>query len=153
MFGLIAYIFKIIISLGSGYIIGYSNNDTDKHNFQLFTSLTSFVIASVVGVLYLLVDSNDPILIGIVFLAVLQSMFKMMTDYTLLEKYKILFSAICGLTIGLGFIFYSIAITLMFSYIANNYDIISDLLGKDNSSANTTSEIDKNALELNDEDV
>ena len=106
MFGLISYIFKIIISLGSGYIIGYNNDDKENSNFQLFTSLTSFLFASFTGFLYS-IDSNL-LLIGLMFLAILYSLFKDMHDYKLLEKYKILFSAICGLAIGFGFIFYSI---------------------------------------------
>ena len=73
-----------------------------------------------------------------------------MSDYGLLEKYKILFSAICGLTIGFGFIFYSIMITLLFSYITNNYDIISDLLS---SSKNKNKDEEKNELDLNDEEM
>ena len=37
MFGLISYIFKIIISLGAGYIIGYNNDNEENSNVQLFT--------------------------------------------------------------------------------------------------------------------
>ena len=125
MFGLISYIFKIIISIGAGYIIGY-NNDKEKTDFQLFTTLTSFLFASFTGILYS-IDSGI-ILIGLIFLSILYSLIKNISSYELLDKYKIFFSAICGLSIGFGFIFYSIIITLLFSYIANNYDIISDLL-------------------------
>ena len=54
-------------------------------------------------------------------------------DYNLLENYKILFSIINGFIIGMGYIFYSIIITLLFSYIVNNYDIISSLLSSKKS--------------------
>ena len=148
MFGLISYIFKIIISLGAGYIIGYNKEDDKNSNFQLFTSLTSFLFTSFTGILYS-IDSSL-ILIGLIFLAILYPLFKEVSNYKLLEKYKILFSAICGLTIGLGFVFYSIIITLLFSYIANNYDIISDLLS---SSKNKNEDEEKNELDLNDEEM
>ena len=148
MFGLISYIFKIIISLGAGYIIGYNNEDRENSNFQLFTSLTSFLFTSFTGILYS-IDSSL-ILIGLIFLAILYPLFKEVSHYELLEKYKILFSAICGLIIGLGFVFYSIIITLLFSYIANNYDIISDLLL---SSKSKNKDEEKNELDLNDEEM
>ena len=148
MFGLISYIYKIIISLGAGYIIGYNNEDNENSNFQLFTSLTSFLFTSFTGILYS-IDSSL-VLIGIIFLAILYPLFKEVSHYTLLEKYKLFFSAICGLTIGFGFIFYSITITLLFSYIANNYDIISNLLS---SSKNKNKDEEKNELDLNDEEM
>ena len=89
MFGLISYIFKIIISLGAGYIIGYSNDDEENSNLQLFTSLTSFLFTSFTGILYS-IDSSLT-LIGLIFLAILYPLFKDMSNYKLLEKYKILF--------------------------------------------------------------
>ena len=146
MFGLISYIFKIIISIGAGYIIGYNNNEKEASNLQLFTSLTSFLFTSFAGILYSL-DSGLTI-IGLLSIAILYSLLKDVSDYNLLDKYKIIFSAVCGLTIGFGFVFYSIIITLLFSYIANNYDIISDLLL---SSKNKNKDDDKNELDLNDE--
>ena len=146
MFGLISYIFKIIISLGAGYIIGYNNDNEENSNVQLFTSLTSFLFASFTAVLY----SIDILLPGLIFLAILYPLFKEISNYKLLEKYKILFSAICGLIIGFGFIFYSIIITLLFSYIANNHDIISDLFS---SSKNKNIDEEKNELDLNDEEM
>jgi len=146
MFGLISYIFKIIISLGAGYIIGYNNDNEENSNVQLFTSLTSFLFTSFTAALY----SIDILLPGLIFLAISYPLFKEISNYTLLEKYKILFSAICGLIIGFGFIFYSIIITLLFSYIANNHDIISDLFS---SSKNKNKDEEKNELDLNDEEM
>ena len=67
-----------------------------------------------------------------------------------LDKFKLIFSSICGLLVGLGFIFHAILITLLFSYIVNNYDIISDLI----SSKNSKNEAEyKNELDLNDEEM
>ena len=147
MFGLISYIFKIIISLGAGYIIGYSNDSEEKNNFQFFTSLTSFIFASLTGVIYLM--DSSLIFIGLLFLSILYLISDNLSDDSLLDKYKILFSAINGVIIGFGFVLYSIIITLLFSYIANNYDIISDLL----SSKNKNIDKEKNELDLNDEEM
>ena len=132
MFSFLAYIFKIIISIGVGYIIGYSYKNKSKlENFQLYSSLSCFSVAAIIG---LLIGSND-IFIGIVFLAIIQFSIIMnkQCDYNLLENYKILFSIINGFIIGMGYIFYSIIITLLFSYIVNNYDIISSLLASKKS--------------------
>ena len=68
-----------------------------------------------------------------------------------LDKFKLIFSSICGLLVGLGFIFHAILITLVFSYIVNNYDIISDLISSKNSK-NEAIEY-KNELDLNDEEM
>ena len=147
MFGLISYIFKIIISIGAGYIIGYSN-DQSKFKSQFFNTLTSFLFAALSGVFYL--TDLSLVLIGLIFFGVIYSLFEGAGEYELLDKYKILFSAICGISIGFGFIFHSIITTLLFSYIANNYDIISDLLS---SSKKNNNNDDKNHLDLNDEEM
>jgi len=148
MFGLISYIFKIIISLGSGYIIGYDNKNNNSFNLQFYTSLTSFLLTSFVGAAYL-VDINLN-LIGLVFLGIIYYLSKDLSKNKILDNYKILFSAICGMIVGFGFIFYAIIITLLFSYIANNYDIISDLFLY---SKNKNKNDNKNELDLNDEEM
>tara|TARA_Y100000996_G_scaffold60632_1_gene41029 strand:+ start:1322 stop:1768 length:447 start_codon:yes stop_codon:yes gene_type:complete len=148
MFGLISYIFKVIISIGSGYIIGYNNNPDESSNLQFYTSLTSFLLASFVGVAYHL--DADLNLIGLVFIAITYHIGKNFSSNKILDNYKILFSSICGMVIGFGFIFYAIIITLLFSYIANNFDIISDLFL---SSKNKNNNDKKNELDLNDEEM
>ena len=129
MFSFLAYIFKIIISIGIGYIIGYSYNNKSKlENFQLYSSLSCFSVAAIIGMLF---NSNN-IFTGIVFLAIIQYsiIINKKGNYNLLENYKILFSIINGFIIGMGYILYSIIITLLFSYIVNNYDIISSFLSR-----------------------
>ena len=147
MFGLISYIFKIIISLAAGYIIGYSNDSEEKTNFQFFTSLTSFIFASFTGIVYLM--DLGLVAIGLLFVSVLYLLSDNLSDNSLLDKYKILFSAVNGVIVGFGFVIYSIIITLLFSYIANNYDIISDLL----LSKNKNIDKEKNELDLNEEEM
>lgn len=148
MFGLISYIFKVIISLGSGYIIGYDNNHDESSNLQFYTSLTSFLLTSFVGIFYYL--DADLSLIGLVFIAIIYHLSKNFSSNQTLDNYKILFSAICGMVIGFGFVFHAIIITLLFSYIANNFDIISDLFL---SSKNKNKNDKKNELDLNDEEM
>ena len=68
----------------------------------------------------------------------------MLKNYSFINKYKILFSIINGSIIGLGVIFYSIILSVIFSYVANNFDIISSLINR------TDIKDDKNELDLND---
>ena len=158
MFELIAYIFKVIIAMGIGYVLSYSSSKDDKQNILThYSSLSCFFTTSLIGVI-ILVENFNIILIGIVFLAINYYLIKVIDKFTLEEKYKILFASINGLIIGLGYIFYSIIITLIFIYIVNNFDIIYQLINNDKifSSKNkdTTSQSDdiKNNLELSEED-
>ena len=153
------YLFKIIIALGIGYILSYDNKNEDKYTLSQYSSLSCFFTTSIVGVVILVQEFiYVNLLIGIVFLAINYYLVKVMEDFTLLDKYKLLFASINGLIIGLGYIFYSIVITLIFSYIINNFDIINQLLNN-NKSSSSIDKVDtkgssiKNDLELNSEDT
>ena len=127
MFSFLAYIFKIIISLGIGYIIGYNHNKKNSiENFQLYSSLSCFSVASITG----LVLNYSEIMLALIFFGIIHFYIVINKKYNfdIIESYKILFSIINGLIIGMGNVFYSIVITILFSYIANNFDIISSLL-------------------------
>ena len=144
MFSFLAYIFKIIISLGIGYIIGYSyNQKSNVENFQLYSSLSCFSVASITG---LIIGYSD-IMLALIFFSIIHFYIVINKKYNfdIIESYKILFSIINGLIIGMGNVFYSIVITVLFSYIANNYDIISSLLSKKNIDLNSNEE-EKNNL-------
>ena len=157
MFELIAYIFKVIIAMGIGYVLSYSSKDNKQNILTHYSSLSCFFTTALIGVI-ILVENFNIILIGIVFLAINYFLIKVIDKFTLEEKYKILFASINGLIIGLGYIFYSIIITLIFIYIVNNFDIIYQLINNDKifSSKNkdTTSQSDdiKNNLELSEDD-
>tara|TARA_Y100001960_G_C14421739_1_gene703271 strand:+ start:192 stop:620 length:429 start_codon:yes stop_codon:yes gene_type:complete len=142
MFSLIAFIFKIIISLGIGYIIGYKQNASENNEFQLFTSLVCFLCASLISILSLY--TNDLLHFSIIFFAISNYFIYMVKNYNFIYKYKILFSIVNGIIIGLGFIFYAIVLSVIFSYVANNFDIISSLLNREDIKD------DKNELDLND---
>ena len=156
MFELIAYIFKIIVAIAIGYILSYTSDSDKNRPFNQYSPLSCFFTTSLVGVIVLIEDFNV-LLIGIVFLAINYYLIKVIDEFTLEEKYKILFSSINGLIIGLGYIFYSIIATLIFTYIVNNFDIIYHLINNDNKSSSDkdiASEHNdlKNDLELIEED-
>ena len=125
MFALISYIFKIIISLGAGYVIGYNSDKESTSSLQFYTSVNSLLMASVIAI-FSYEDNN--IVPAIIFLGINHTLLANFFNDSILDKFKLIFSSICGLLIGLGFIFHAILITLLFSYIINNYDIISDLI-------------------------
>ena len=50
MFALISYIFKIIISLGAGYVIGYNSNKESTSSLQFYTSVNSLLMTSVIAI-------------------------------------------------------------------------------------------------------
>ena len=147
MFALISYIFKIIISLGAGYVIGYNSDKKSISTLQFYTSVCSLLMTSVIAI-FSFEDNN--IVPAIIFLSINHALLANFFNDNILDKFKLIFSSICGLLIGLGFIFHAILITLLFSYIVNNYDIISGLIS---SSNNIKEEEYKNELDLNDEEM
>ena len=145
MFSFLAYIFKIIISLGVGYIIGYNYNKKNSiENFQLYSSLSCFSVASITG---LIIGKSD-IMLGLILFAIIHFYIVVNKKYNfdIIESYKILFCIINGLIIGMGNVFYSIVITILFSYIANNFDIISSLLARKNIDSEGKNKEEKNNL-------
>ena len=152
MFDLLAYIFKTIIALGTGYLIGYSNQKQEKSSLvdiQLYTSLSSFFVSTIIGI-FSLNDEVNYIVIAIIFFAVVQFIISNNNKFNLIENYKVLFATINGLLIGLGFVFYSIIVTIVFSYITNNFDIIIALLNKE-ASPDNQDDIEKNDIDINNE--
>ena len=158
MFELIVYILKIVAAIVLGYLLSYNSNRDDKKNILAqYSSLSCFFTASVVGVL-VLIDDFNVILIGIIFLTIIYYIITIIDEFNLEEKYKILFSCINGLIIGLGYLFYSFIITLIFTYIVNNFNIIYQLISnekktfsKDDNLSDENKDI-KNNLELTEED-
>ncbi|MBI45798.1 MAG: hypothetical protein CMG66_06520 [Candidatus Marinimicrobia bacterium] len=151
MFQLIVYIFKIVIAVIAGYALSYTSDKEDKA-FVFHYPLISFLASSLVGVIILIPDYNS-FLIGIIFFALIYYLAHNLEDFTLEEKYKFLFCSINGLIIGLGYIFYSIVVTLIFIYILNNFTAIYELVISNKKKSSKNSDIDsKNDLELNEED-
>ena len=151
MFQLIAYIFKIIVAVIAGYALSYTSNDKNK-DFIFYYPMLSFLTTSLVGVIVLIPDYNS-FLIGIIFFTLVYYLVHNLEEFTLEEKYKFLFCSINGLIIGLGYIFYSIVVTLIFIYIVNNFTAIYELVVSSKKESPKNRDVDsKNDLELNEED-
>ena len=149
MFELIAYIFKIIISLSIGYIIGYNyKKEKDLISVQFHTTLITFFVTSISGVIILYPDysigSMSLILLGIIYY--ISNNFKDLED---MNRNKLLFSMINGFIIGIGYVFYSIIITILFSYLVNNYDIIAQLFNKEYLDLKENNPEEKNEMDIN----
>ena len=149
MFELIAYIFKIIISLSIGYIIGYNyKKEKDLISVQFHTTLITFFVTSISGVIILYPDysigSMSLILLGIIYY--ISNNFKDLED---MNRNKLLFSMINGFIIGIGYVFYSIIITILFSYLVNNYDIIAQLFNKEYLDLKENNPEEKNEIDIN----
>ena len=149
MFELIAYIFKIIISLCIGYIVGYDHNKKDESSYiQLHTTLITFFITSISAIL--IFYPNESILFMGLFL--LGSTFYILNNFKDLEsmdKNKLFFSMINGFIIGTGYIFYSMVITILFSYLVNNYDVINQLFNKEYIDLQENKDQEKNEIDIN----
>ena len=153
MFTLIAYIFKIIISLGAGYIIGYSHKDRETiTEIQLNTTLTSFFSTCIVGVLYIMTDFNV-LVVAIIFFTISRFTIDTTSNFTNIGKNQVLFSIINGILIGMGYVLFSIIIVLLFSYLINNYNVISEFIIKKDVPEKEDLNKDKNALDFNNEDL
>ena len=149
MFELIAYIFKIIISLCIGYIIGYNyKKEKDLISVQFHTTLITFFVTSISGVIILYPDYSigfmSLILLGIIYY--ISNNFKDLED---MNRNKLLFSMINGFIIGIGYVFYSIIITILFSYLVNNYDIIAQLFNKEYLDLKENNPEEKNEMDIN----
>ena len=149
MFELIAYIFKIIISLGIGYIIGYDYKKVKESiEIQFNTTLLSFFSAALTGIIVLFSDFNINF-ISIIFFAIIYIVINQYKEYNIVDKNKLLFAGINGIIVGMGYLFYSIIITLLFTYIVNNYDIISQLFNKQHWDLTENEDDEKNQIDIN----
>ena len=149
MFSLIAFIFKIIISLGIGYIIGYDYKKVKESiEIQFNTTLLSFFSAALTGIIVLFSDFNINF-ISIIFFAIIYIVINQYKEYNIVDKNKLLFAGINGIIVGMGYLFYSIIITLLFTYIVNNYDIISQLFNKEHWDLTENEDDEKNQIDIN----
>ena len=133
----LSYIFKIVFSIVLGYLIGveyHRSKSVDMNQVPFQCLFLSFISTALIGVM-IRVDSNllnetNILAISIVIFSLffLSSYFIKNLDYNL--SIKLIFSVVNGVILGLGFIVTSIIITVLFIYIINNTDILSDLFKK-----------------------
>jgi hypothetical protein len=149
MFELIAYIFKIVISLCIGYILGYDHMKKDESSYiQLHTTLITFFMASIIGIL-IFYSSESSMFMGLFLFANTYYIVNNFKDLDSLDKNKLFFSMINGFIIGVGYIFYSIIITILFSYLVNNYDVIAQLFNKEYVDLKENNDQEKNEIDIN----
>ena len=143
----IGYIFKIIISLVVGFIIGHNFNaeNEDDNKIVLYTSLLSFITTSLSAVLINLNFENSSIVIGLLLFGLFFVIESFIKDFNSQDKIKLIFSAANGVIIGFGFIFYSLLVTIIFVYIFYNVNIFINLLVKNDENKSTDSNTDKDS--------
>lgn len=137
MLTFIAYIFKIVISLFLGFIIGHdfkSNKENDK--IVLYTSVLSFIVTVVICVVDNYYEQSTAFVIGFILLSLFILIKDFISDFKHNDKIKLIFSSLNGLVIGLGYILYSFLATIVFVYIVYNVNIFINLLIRNNSDKN-----------------
>ena len=141
----IGYIFKIIISLVVGFIIGHNfkAENEDDNKIVLYTSLLSFMTTSLSAVLINLNFENSSIVIGLLLFGLFFVIESFIKDFNSQDKIKLIFSAANGVIIGFGFIFYSLLTTVIFVYIFYNVNIFINLLIKNDENKSPNSDTDK----------
>ena len=141
----IGYIFKIIISLVVGFIIGHNfkTENEDDNKVVLYTSVLSFMATSLSAVLINLNFANSSVVIGFLLFGLFFLIESFIKDFNSEDKVKLIFSAINGLIIGFGFIFYSLLVTVVFVYIFHNVNIFLSLFIKNDKNKSTDSNSDK----------
>ena len=141
----IGYIFKIIISLVVGFIIGHNfkAENEDDNKIVLYTSLLSFMTTSLSAVLINLNFENSSIVIGLLLFGLFFVIESFIKDFNSQDKIKLIFSAANGVIIGFGFIFYSLLATVIFVYIFYNVNIFINLLVKNDENKSTDSDSDE----------
>ena len=141
----IGYIFKIIISLVVGFIIGHNfkAENEDDNKIVLYTSLLSFMTTSLSAVLINLNFENSSIVIALLLFGLFFVIESFIKDFNSQDKIKLIFSAANGVIIGFGFIFYSLLVTIIFVYIFYNVNIFINLLVKNDENKSTDSDSDE----------
>ena len=125
MLYLIGYIFKIIISLVVGFIIGHNfrTENEDDNKVVLYTSVLSFMSTSLSAVLINLNFTNSSVVIGFLLFGLFFLIESFIKDFNSEDKVKLIFSAINGLIIGFGFIFYSLLACIAELYVPLNFEV------------------------------
>ncbi|SVD08631.1 uncharacterized protein METZ01_LOCUS361485, partial [marine metagenome] len=94
----IGYIFKIIISLVVGFIIGHNfkAENEDDNKIVLYTSLLSFMTTSLSAVLINLNFENSSIVIGLLLFGLFFVIESFIKDFNSQDKIKLIFSSANG---------------------------------------------------------
>ena len=130
MLSFISYIFKIIISLLMGFLIGHDFKSENKNEVVLGTSFLSFSAALFTSVVINITQYQESFLSGFLIFGLFYILRDYISDFINKDKSRLIFSLIIGFIIGLGYIFHAILATVIFIYIYYNTNIFINLLNK-----------------------
>ena len=130
MLSFIAYIFKIIISIFMGFLIGHDFKSENKSEIVLSTSFLSFSTALFTGVVVNLTQFKESFLSGFLIFGIFYILRNYISDFNNEDKSRLIFSLIIGFMIGFGYLFHAILATVIFIYIYYNINIFINLLSK-----------------------
>lgn len=130
MLSFIAYIFKIIISLLMGFLIGHDFKSENKNELVLGTSFLSFSVALFTSVVINIPQYKESFLSGFLIFGLFYILRNYISDFNNKDKSRLIFSLIIGFIIGFGYIFHAILATIIFIYIYYNTNILVHLLNK-----------------------
>ncbi len=124
MLNIIAYIFKIVMSLVVGFLIGHDFKENNDDSIDFYSMIYCFVTVSIIGVFNIKFTSNEGFVFGLIIVALIYSLSYVVNDISIENKFKLVFSIINGAIIGVGFILYSFIAILVYLYIYQNSHII-----------------------------
>ena len=124
MLNIVAYIFKIVMSLVVGFLIGHNFKENNDDPIDFYSMIYCFVTVSIIGVFNIKFTSNDGFVFGLIIVALIYSLSYVVNDVGIENKFKLVFSIINGAIIGVGFILYSFIAILVYLYIYQNSHII-----------------------------
>jgi len=123
MLNIIAYIFKIVMSLVVGFLIGHNFKENNDEFIDFYSMIYCFITVSIIGVFNIKFTSNEGFVFGLIIVALIYSL-SFVNDINIENKFKLVFSIINGAIIGVGFILYSFIAILVYLYIYQNSHII-----------------------------
>ena len=123
MLNIIAYIFKIVMSLVVGFLIGHDFKENNDESIDFYSMIYCFITVSIIGVFNIKFTSNEGFVFGLIIVALIYSL-SFVNDINIENKFKLVFSIINGAIIGVGFILYSFIAILVYLYIYQNSHII-----------------------------
>ena len=124
MLNIIAYIFKIVMSLVVGFLIGHDFKEKNDESIDFYSMIYCFITVSIIGVFNIKFNSNEGFVFGLIIVALIYSLSYVVNDISMENKFKLVFSIVNGAIIGVGFILYSFIAILVYLYIYQNSHII-----------------------------
>jgi len=142
MLNIIAYIFKIIMSLVVGFLIGHDFKKNNGNSIDFYCMIYCFITVSIIGVFNAKFSSDTGFVFGLIVVSLIYSLSYTVNDITNEDKFKLVFSILNGTIIGVGFILHSFVAVLVYLYIYQNSHIILKLFSQNSLDDNLNKEDD-----------